>query len=58
MLHVFPDALDDVNVILPPAQKVVGPLAATVGVAGKGLTVMVDDAVDEVQPFPSVTLTV
>lgn len=44
--------------MLPPAQKVVGPLAATVGVAGNGLTVMVDEAVDEVQPFPSVTLTV
>jgi hypothetical protein len=58
VFQVFPDALDDVNVILPPAQKVVGPLAATVGVAGKGLTVMVDEAVEDVQPFPSVTLTV
>ncbi len=58
MLQLFPVALDDVNVIVFPAQKVVGPLAATVGVAGNGLTVIVDEAVDDVQPFPSVTLTV
>ena len=58
MLQVFPDALDDVNVILPPAQKVVGPLAATVGVTGTGLTVIVVEPLAEVHPLPFVTFTV
>ena len=39
MLHVLPVALEDVNVTLPPVQKVVGPLAETVGVLGNGFTV-------------------
>jgi hypothetical protein len=58
VLQVFPVALDDVNVTLPPVQKVTGPLAEIVGALGKGFTVMVDEAVEDVQPFPSVTLTV
>jgi hypothetical protein len=37
--HKLPDAELDVNVTLPPAQKVVGPPAVIVGVAGNGLTV-------------------
>lgn len=58
VLHVFPVVLDDVNVTLPPVQNVVGPLAEIVGALGKGFTVIVDEAVEDVQPFPSVTLTV
>ncbi len=58
VLQVFPVALDDVNTTLPPVQKVKGPLAETVGVFGNGFTVIVVDAVEEVHPFPSVTLTV
>ncbi len=50
MLQVFPVALDDVNVTLPPAQKVNGPLAEIVGVAGNGLTVTVADPLAELQP--------
>ena len=56
MLHVFPVVLDDVNVTLPPVQNVVGPLAEIVGALGKGFTVIVDEAVEDVQPFPSVTV--
>jgi hypothetical protein len=37
--HWLPVALLDVNVTLPPAQKVVAPPALIVGVAGIGLTV-------------------
>jgi hypothetical protein len=58
VLQLFPVVLDDVNTTLPPVQKVNGPLAETVGVLGNGLTVIVVEAVEEVQPFPSVTLTV
>ena len=39
--HWFPLALLELSVTLPPAQKVVGPDAPTVGVAGIGLTVTV-----------------
>ena len=46
VLQVFPVALDDVSVTLPPAQTVVGPLAEIVGVAGAGLTVTVVEAQD------------
>ena len=41
VLQVFPVALDDVSVTLPPVQNVVGPLAEIVGVAGAGFTVTV-----------------
>jgi hypothetical protein len=49
--HTFPLAEEDVNTTLPPAQKVVGPPALMVGVAGSGFTVTVVPAeVAEVQP--------
>jgi hypothetical protein len=37
----LPVALLDVNVTLPPSQKVVGPSGVIVGVAGIGFTVTV-----------------
>ena len=46
-----------VSVTLPPAQKVVGPLGVIVAV-GNGFTVTVCDAGADVQPFPSVVVTV
>ena len=56
--HRFPEADEDVNVTLPPEQKVVGPPGVIVGVAGVGFTVTVVPAeVAEVQP-PVVTETV
>lgn len=58
VLQVLPLALDELSVTLPPWQNVSGPLAETVGVAGNGLTVTVVEAVEDVHPFPSVTLTV
>lgn len=56
--HRLPVADEDVKVTLPPIQKVVGPPAEIVGVAGMGFTVTVvpDDGAD-VQP-PLVTVTV
>ncbi len=39
--QIFPVALLEVNITLSPEQKVVGPLAVTVGPAGVGLTVTV-----------------
>lgn len=50
VLQVLPVALDEVNVTLPPVQNVVGPLAETVGVLGKGFTVIIVEALGEVQP--------
>ena len=47
-----------VRVTLPPAQNVVGPLGVIVGVAGFGLTVTTVAAEVELQPLPSVTVTV
>lgn len=55
---MFPVALDDVNVTLPPGQNVVGPLAETVGVVGNGFTVIVEEPLAEVHPLPFVTFTV
>jgi hypothetical protein len=56
VLQVFPLALDDVNVILFPAQKVVGPLAETTGALGNAFTVTVVFAEVAVQPAaPTVT---
>lgn len=52
-LQVLPEALDDVNVTLLPAQNVVGPLADTTGVLGNGFTitaVFVDVALQPVEP--------
>ena len=37
--HKYPTPELDVSVTLPPEQKVVGPEAVMVGVAGKGFTV-------------------
>ena len=49
----------DVKVTLPPAQKVVGPLAVITGVTGKAFTVTTVAADDALwHPFAFVTLTV
>lgn len=58
VLQVFPVEEDDVKVTDPSWQKVVGPLAVIVGVAGIGFTVMVIGADIAVQPLPSVSVTV
>ena len=56
--HKFPLADDEVKTTLPPVQKLNGPPAEIVGVAGKAVTVTVVPAdVAEVQP-PLVTATV
>jgi len=56
--QTFPLADDEVNTTLPPAQKVNGPPAEMVGVAGIGFTVTVVPAeATEVQP-PLVRVTV
>jgi hypothetical protein len=48
---------DEVKVTEPPEQKVVGPLAEIVGVAGNGFTVTaVATDVDEQEPFETVTV--
>jgi hypothetical protein len=55
--QVFPATEDEVKVTEPPAQKVVGPPAVIVGVAGSGFTVTVVAAdVDEQDPFETVTV--
>jgi hypothetical protein len=46
-----------VNVTLPPAQKVNGPPALIVGVAGLGFTVTVVPALVALHPLPLVTVT-
>ena len=51
-------ALLEVRITLSPAQKVVGPLAVTVGVEGNGLTVITVAAEVAEQPFPSLNSTV
>jgi hypothetical protein len=49
--HTLPVADEEVKTTLPPAQKVNGPPAVIVGVAGSGFTVTVVPAdVAEVQP--------
>ncbi len=58
VLQVLPVAEEDVNVTLPPVQNVVGPLAEMIGALGKGFTVTVADPAVEVQPLPSVIVTV
>ena len=40
-VHTLPVGLLEVKVTLPPAQKVVGPPAVTVGAVGRGFTVTV-----------------
>ena len=55
--QVFPVADEEVRVTEPPAQKVVGPPAVIVGVAGSGFTVTAVEAdVDEQDPFETVTV--
>ena len=56
MLHTLPVALLLVSTTLPPAQKVVGPLAVIVGVAGIGFTTTLVAALVALQP-PLVTVT-
>lgn len=56
VLHVFPVAEEEVSVTLPPVQNVVGPLVATIGVAGNGFTVtLVLADVEEHPEAPTVT---
>ena len=52
----FPVAEDDVRVIVPPPQKLVGPLI--VGVAGTGFAVTANAVEVAEQPAAFVTLTV
>jgi hypothetical protein len=56
-LHTLPVALLLVSTTFPPAQKVVGPPAAIVGVAGSGFTVTLVAALVALQPLASVTVT-
>ena len=55
--QTFPLAEDEVKVTLPPEQKVVGPPAVIVGVAGVGFTVTTVPA-EVVEHVPLLTLTV
>src|SRR5205085_2757446 len=55
--HRYDTPPDAVSVTLPPAQNVVAPLGVIVAV-GSGLTVTECDAGADVQPFPSVVVTV
>ena len=57
VLHTLPVALLLVSVTLPPAQKVNGPPALIVGVAGLGFTVTVVPALVALHPLPLVTVT-
>ncbi len=50
--HWLPVALEEVNVTLPPLQKIVGPFALTVGVAGvAGCAFMLAIVAEETQPL-------
>ena len=55
--QVLPVALLEVNTTLPPAQKVVGPPAVIVGVAGNEFTVITVGK-DAFEQLPLVTVTV
>ena len=57
VLHVLPINEDDINVTLSPAHIVAGPDKVIEGAGGFGFTTMDADAVSEVHPFTSVTLT-
>jgi hypothetical protein len=50
-LHTLPEVLLLVSTTLPPAQKVVGPPALIVGVAGFGFTVTVVPVLVALQPL-------
>lgn len=56
--HVLPVAEEEVNVTDPGEQKVVGPPAVIVGVAGNGLTVTLVTAEVRVHPAAFETVTV
>ncbi len=56
--QVLPKATLEVKTTFPPAQKVVGPPAVTLGAAGIGFTVTTVGADVAVQPFTSVIWTV
>lgn len=56
--HAFPVVEDEVKITEPPEQKVVGPPAVIVGVAGSGFTVTAVAAEVAEQLFPFVTVTV
>ena len=58
LYHWLPEALLEVNVTLPPVQKVVGPPGVIVGVAGIGLTVTVVIAEAALLQPSDVTMTV
>ncbi len=55
--QVLPKATLEVKTTFPPAQKVVGPPAVTLGAAGIGFTVTTVGADVAVQPFTSVIWT-
>lgn len=57
LLHRYEAAAELVKVTLPPAQKVVGPLAVIVGTAGRGCTVTDVLAEVRLQPLALVTVT-
>ena len=54
----FPVVAEDVRTTFPPAQKVRGPLAVMVGVAGSAVTVTIvpNDAADVHPPVVRVTV--
>ena len=54
---MFPDALFDVSVTLPPAQNVVAPLVVIVGVAGLEFTETIVAADAAEQPLLLVMVT-
>ena len=52
VLHTLPVAADEVRITVPASQNVVGPLAVTVGLAGRGVMVVTTaDEAAEVQPL-------
>ena len=56
--QVFPVADDEVKVIEPPVQTVVGPLGEMTGTLGEGLTVTIvaEEAATQPDPLPMVTV--
>lgn len=58
LIHWFPVEALEVSVTLPPVQKLTGPLAEIVGVAGRAFTVTLVPAETNVHPPVTVALTV
>ncbi|MNE57991.1 hypothetical protein D3C80_1529950 [compost metagenome] len=53
----FPSVADEVNITLPPSQKVVDPVTEIVGLAGFGITVVTTASdVRELQPLLTLTV--